>query len=177
MPSAQEVQQRRGACSWDVSLSFTKVREQLVERDGKLSDAHASGVVYGVGHRGAGAANAQFAKSFDAEHVCLLVEAIDHDRIELRDVGVHRHEVLREVAVDESAAAQVDHCFLVQRHAQPPDHSANELRTRGLGIQYAAYREDSEHSSHSDLSRINVDTDLGEVGAVSVYGVRAVVRV
>ena len=51
------------------------------------------------------------------------------------NVGVDRHQVLGEIAVDECAEARVDDALLVQRRADAPDHAADQLRARRLGVE------------------------------------------
>ena len=123
----------------------------------------------------------QFPSSPDplgAEHVGLVVEAVEQHGVDLGNVGVHRHQVPREIVVDEGAGARC-------RPRPPPcsaeadaeGHAADQLRARRLGVEDPPRREHAQHPPEPDLGGIRVHADLDEVRAVGVDRVVLVVRV
>jgi hypothetical protein len=88
------------------ALSDVRARQpgqHLVEPDGKVPHPHPGGVEHRVGHGRTRPAHAQLAEALDAKHVGFVVKPVQQNGIERRDVGVHRHEVFGEIAVDEGA--------------------------------------------------------------------------
>src|SRR6185295_3979624 len=57
---------------------------------------------------------------------------------------------------------------LMQRRADAPDHAADQLRPRGLGIVDPAGVEHAQHAAQPDLACGRVDAELDEVRAVAV---------
>ena len=100
----------------------------------------------------------------------MRVLLLEEDRLDLRDVRVHRHVVVGEVAGHDPAQLLVEDGVLVERHADAPHHAAQELRAGGASIEDPAGREDADHSRDVHGSEIGVDQHLGELGAESVHG-------
>src|SRR5262249_57260157 len=82
--------------------------------------------------------------------------------------------VARQVLVDERAVAEVDVIFLHQRSADAPDHAADHLRARGLGIENAAGRKHAEHAPNTYLACVAIHSNLREMRAEPGMSVMAV---
>ena len=104
----------------------------------------------------------------------MRVGLLEKHRLDRADIGVHHDVIARQILVDERAEAVVDVIFLHQRAADAPDHPADHLRARGLGIENAAGREHAEHAPNADLAGVPIHSDLREMGAKGVMGVAVV---
>jgi len=146
--------------------------EQLVRRGGEIADASAGRVVYGIDDRRPCPADAELAQSLAAERAAVSgVVFVEKHGVDRADVRVHHDMIARQVLIDERAVAKVDVIFLHQRRADAPDHGADHLRARGLGIENAAGREHAEHAPNADLARIPIHSDLREMRAEGVMRV------
>jgi hypothetical protein len=67
-----------------------------------------------------------------------------------------------------ASSAQVHLISLHQRRADAPDHAADHLRARGLGVENAAGREHAEHAPHANLTRILMHADFDEMRAEGI---------
>src|SRR3546814_7480025 len=76
-----------------------------------------------------------------------------------------RHLIARKVMVDEIPKALVDDRFFHKRGAHAHGHSADDLASRGFGIENTAGGTYSEHSPHADFSRCGVYGHLDEMRA------------
>ena len=113
---------------------------QLVYRDRQIADALARRMMDGVGDRGGDADDADLAQALDAEAIDLGVGLVDEDDLDLSNVGVHGDMVFGDVGVHDPAEFMVDQRLLMQRHADAPDHAADDLAARGLGVEDASRR-------------------------------------
>ena len=87
------------------------------------------------------------------------------------DIGIHRHMILGEIVIDETAIAVVDHGLFMQRHADAADHGAHDLAVRGLGIEDAAGRHRADHARDAKHAELLVEPHLGEHRRVDFVGV------
>ena len=101
--------------------------EQLVDGQREVAQAAAGGVVYGIRHCGGDADDAYFADALGAQFVNDIVGFVNEDHLDIANIGVNRDVVLGEVVVHAAAQRMVDLGFLLQGHAQAPDHPAEYL--------------------------------------------------
>ena len=86
----------------------------FVERDGKVADTLAGGVVDGIGDGGCRSGDADLAGAAGAEGVELIVGDADGGDVDLVDVGVDGDVVFGEVLVDGAAVGGVDDGLFVR---------------------------------------------------------------
>src|SRR6185312_16953745 len=125
-------------------------------------------------NRGRHADDADFAEALDAERIDDFVRFLDEDDIDVVHVGIHGHVVFGNVGVHDASEAVVEQRFLVQRHADAPDHAAHHLAVGGLAIEDAAGGDGIDHAGHADDAKIFIHLDLREDGGVDVARVRLV---
>ena len=82
----------RHGCS-DVDQS----REQLVDRDRKISYAFARGMIHRIGYRCRSANDADFANAFDAERIDLVILLFDENHVDRLHVRIHWHMIVGEI--------------------------------------------------------------------------------
>ena len=78
------------------------------------------------------------------------------------------HVVLGEIVVHEPAEPVVDQRLLVQRHAEPHHHAAQDLAARGLGVQDPPSGDGADDPGDADHAQLLVDPDLREHGRMRV---------
>ena len=84
------------------------------------------GVIDRIGDRGGDTDDADLAQALHAEPVA-VVRLLDENHLDVVYVGVHRHMILGDVGVHDAAEPVIDQRLLVQRHADAPDHAAEDL--------------------------------------------------
>src|ERR1700744_5263598 len=99
----------------------------LIERDGQVADAFAGGVVNGVGDGCCSSGDSDLTNAAGTEGIEFVVGDVERGDVDLMDVGVDGNVVFGEVLVNGAAIGVVDERFFVQRHADAPDDSANQL--------------------------------------------------
>ena len=109
--------------------------EQVLDLDRQFAHAHAGGVIGRGGDGGGDAGQADLADPAGAEFVDLLVGVIEEMHVDRRDVSVHRHHVVGEVAVDGRAVPRVVMRVLQQRHADSHHDRAFDLVPAGEWIE------------------------------------------
>ena len=112
---------------------------QFVQRDGQLANTLASGVIDRVADRGRYPDDAYLADAFDAERIAVVL-LIDKDDFDVVNVRVHRHMVFN-ICIDDTTELVIDLRLFVQRHADTPDHAAEDLAVCGLGVQDTSCRD------------------------------------
>ena len=142
----------------------------FVERDGKVADAFAGGVVDGVRDGGGGAGDADLSDAPRSEGVELVVGNADDGDVDLVDVGVDRDVVFGEVFVDGAAVGGVDEGLFQEGHAYSPDDSADELVGACLCVDEGAYVVGADHAADLHHVSVDVDGDFGEDGSPGVRG-------
>ena len=120
----------------------------------------------GVGDGGVDARDAEFADALDAEWIDESVDFVEHDGLDVDDVGVDGDVVFGEVLVDEAGGFPVEFGGLVQGGRKAPDLAAVELRPGCSAIHDASAGEDADHARDADFAGVAADADLDEVGAV-----------
>src|SRR5215470_12577985 len=98
-------------------------RQQLVQGDWEIPHAHSGRVEHCVSDRRPRTAYAQLSKPFDAKHVGLVVESVEHHGIYHRNIRVDRYEVPGQIAVDEGAGSQIDYGLFEQGHPDSESHA------------------------------------------------------
>ena len=88
----------------------------------------------------------------EAERIA-VVRLVDEDHLDIVDVGVHRHMIFGDVGIHDAAEPVIDQRLLVQRHADAPDHAAQDLAARGLGVQDAPGRNRADGARDADRRR------------------------
>ena len=109
--------------------------------------------------------------ALDAERIDDVVLLVDEDHLDVVHVGIHRHMILGDVGIHDATEAVVDQRFLVQRHADAPDHAAHDLAVRGLGVQDAPGRDRADDASDADDAELLVHLHLGKDRRMRVLGV------
>src|SRR3546814_2593709 len=78
-----------------------------------------------------------------------------------------RHLIARKVMVDEIPKALVDDRFFHKRGAHAHGHSADDLASRGFGIENTAGGTYSEHSPHADFRSEEHTSELQSLMRIS----------
>jgi hypothetical protein len=80
-----------------------KLDQDLFKRNGKRSNANASCIEDCVRNRCARAADAEFADTFAADRIRIVIRNIEHDDLDLQNIGVRRKMISGEIVVDETS--------------------------------------------------------------------------
>src|SRR5579859_1029532 len=119
-------------------------------------------MIDGVGNRGRDGYSGQLAKPLGAERARLVIKLANEHDIEFRDIGIGRHEIAREVAVDEPAGDGIGFRLLEQGLASAPGNATDRLAARGLGINDLPGVVSSKDPVQAYQPEIRIDTHLGE---------------
>src|SRR3546814_6412776 len=76
-----------------------------------------------------------------------LVALVDKNHVNVTDVGVHRHMVLRQAVIHVPAQGMVSQGLFVQGHADAPDHSTEDLAARGFRVDHSPGSDGADHPS------------------------------
>src|SRR5207245_3648327 len=140
----------------------------LVERDRQVAHALSRRMIDRVGDRSRHADNADLAEALDAERIDDLVRLLDEDDVDVVHIGIHGHVVFGNVGVHDASEAVVEQRFLVQRHADAPDHAAHDLAVGGLWVEDAASGDGIDHAGHAYDAKFFIHLDLREDGGVDI---------
>src|SRR5690606_21769262 len=132
--------------------------------DRQLAYTHARRVKHRVRDRGADTDRAELADAARADRIDLRIELLDERHVDLSDVGIHRHEIAREILRQEPAEAVIHRGMLEQCLSDAPRQSANHLAARSLRIDDPARAVDADDAAHSRYRDLLVDAYLGEHG-------------
>jgi hypothetical protein len=124
------------------------------------------GVEDGIGDGRRDADHPELAHALDAERVDHGVVLLDEQRLHLVDVRVDRHVVVLEVRVHDPPVTVVDFGGLLERHANAPDHAADLLAVRGLGVDDRAAGCHLEGACDADGPQVRLHLHLDELRAV-----------
>lgn len=106
----------------------------------------------GVGNRGRRTGDAEFPNDLHTKRIELNIRVVQKQDVDVRDVGVCRHQVFAEVCVNRPSTLSFVPGLLCQRHADFENHASYNLGPRQLWV--------------DDLSRIEdahlVDLHLGK---------------
>src|SRR6267142_3874681 len=102
--------------------------------------------MHGVGDGGGNAGQANLADAARAELVDFLVGEVDEMHVDGRVVGVDRHDVVGQIAVDRCAVLRVVMRMLEERHADSHYHGAFDLVAAGQGVENST-RIDGRHNA------------------------------
>src|SRR5208283_374139 len=127
-----------------------------------------------VRNRRRNADNADLAEPLDAERIA-VVWLVDEDDPDVMYIGIYRHMILGEIAVHETAISVVDHALFVQRHADTPDHAAQDLAARGLGVQDTPGGNRADDARDANHAKLLVNLNLSKDCCVSVVSPRGVI--
>ena len=83
-----------------------------------------------VGDGSSSADDADLADTLHPKGIEMRLHLVDEDHVDVMDIGIHRHMILGEIVIDETAIAVVDHGLFMQRHADTADHGAHDLAVR-----------------------------------------------
>ena len=109
--------------------------------------------------------------ALDAHRIDHLVRLFDEDHLNVVDVGIHRHMILGDVGIHDAAEGVIDQRFLVQRHADAPDHAAHDLAARRLGVENAASRHRTDNAGDTDDAELLVHLHFRKDRRMGVAGV------
>src|SRR4029077_18274808 len=112
-------------------------------------------------------------KPLDAERVG-VVRLVHEDDLDVVDVGVHRYMGLGKIGIDDAAKSVIDQRFLVQRHADTPDHPAQDLTGRGLDVQDPSGGDGADDAGDADDAKLLVDLHFSKDRRVRVVSTRGV---
>ena len=119
-----------------------------------------------IGGRESG--QADLADPARAELVDLLVRVIEEVHVDRRHVGVDRHDVVGQVAVDRRAVLRVVGRVLEQRHADAHHDRALDLVAAGQRIEDSAGVDDRDDAADAQPGDLRLPGDLDEVAAEGV---------
>ena len=139
-------------------------RSAACHDDRQVPDALARRVIDGVGDRGGGADDAEFANPLHARRIYLAILLGNHDHVDPGHVGVDGRELLAEAVVDIPAPLLVALRRFEQSGRHSPDHRAHILAVGRARVDDAPGGERAGHARHPDLARQPVDAHLHELG-------------
>ena len=87
------------------------------------------------------------------------------DRLDVRHIGVHRHQVLRNVRIDDAPRLAIHMGFLQQRHAEAIDDATDQLAVRGFCVHHPPAIERTNETAYPQLANIRIETNLDELRA------------
>ncbi len=148
-----------------------RLHQQRIRRNRQIAHALTGRMKNGICNGRSRTGNPNFADAFGPDGIDVLVLFFHPERIHLPDIGVHRNVVLSQVVVNPAAQPMVHHGVLVKRHADAPNHTAEQLAARGLCIQDLSGAEATDHARHFDLPKVCINTDFRELSAERVHGV------
>ena len=91
-------------------------------------------MINGVGYRGANASDPDLADAFRAELVHVRVDFVDHDDLDVRNVGVDRDVIVLQRSLHDATGARITLGVLGEREADPPNDATEKLTLCSLGI-------------------------------------------
>ena len=118
--------------------------------------------------RGGDAGQADLADPACAKFVDLLVGEVEEMHLDRRHVGVDRHHVVGQIAVDRRAVLRIVRRVLEQRHADSHHDRALDLVAAGQRVEDAARVDDRHHPADAQPSDLRLPGDLDEVTAERV---------
>ncbi|PAV66102.1 hypothetical protein WR25_17473 [Diploscapter pachys] len=137
-------------------------RTQLVHGQREVAHAPARGVLHGIGYRCSDTNDADLAHTLGAQFIDDVVRLVNEDNLDVTDIGVHRHVILRQVVVHEAPEAMVGLGMFLQGHAQPPDHSTKNLAAGSLGVDYPPSGNGADHARYPYRAQRLVHPHLDE---------------
>ena len=99
------------------------------------------------GERSGNSGETNFADAASTQFVDLRVRIIEEMYVNGRRVGVYRHQVVGQAAVDRSAALRVIRRVLEERHANPHHDCALDLVPAGQRVDDAPSIDDRHHAA------------------------------
>src|ERR1700733_3416978 len=145
--------------------------KEVFNPDRKPSQANARRVPNCIRDSAGRARDADFTNALDAKSVHVRVVFLDHERVQAWYVGVHWDVVFGEVHVDDPAGTVVADGLLMKRERYAPDHPAIDLAADHTWIDDATGSECTNKTGGTDLTKIGIDFDLSENGAVRMHGI------
>ncbi len=115
--------------------------------------------------RGGETGQTDFADAAGAEFVYFCVGIIKEVHVQRRDIRIHRHHVVSEIAVDRRAGLLVVCRVFEQRHANPHHHRTFNLIAAGKRIENASCINHAHHSADAQAGDLRLPRDLDEVTA------------
>src|ERR1051326_555615 len=113
--------------------------EKLVRRDGQFAYALAGGMVDSIRDRRRHSCNRDFARAARPDiRIDVWVRLVDEVNLNRVNVSIHRHSVIRQVAIHDAAIAMVINRVLHQGHSDAHDDSAVSLALHGFAVDYLA---------------------------------------
>lgn len=81
--------------------------------------------------------------------------------------------ILGNACIHDMAEFVIEERFLVQRQADAPDHAADDLAARGLGVQDMAGRDRADDAGDADDAELLVHVHFDEYGRARVVGIQS----
>src|SRR6185437_4371840 len=138
--------------------------QEVLEPNRQSANTHTGSVEYRVGDGCIGADIAKLTQPFHSGGIDQLVLLAQHQHVHRTDVGVHRNEVVLQVAVDRARRAQIQLGLLMQCRTHPPYQATHELAACGARVDDAAGRKRAEDPGYPNLSSQRVHAHFDELG-------------
>ncbi|MNN12133.1 hypothetical protein D3C81_1251160 [compost metagenome] len=90
--------------------------------------------------------------------------------LDVSDIGMHRDVVLGQVVVEDATEFVIGLRLFLQRHAQPPDHAAEDLATSGFRVDHTPGGHRADHPHDLDRTQVFVNVYLYEDGRMGSGG-------
>ena len=84
--------------------------------------------------RGRHADDTDLAQSLDAQWIDDGISLVDKDHLDVVDVRIHWNMIFGNIRVHDTAEMVINQRLFVQRHADPPNHAADDLAACNFGI-------------------------------------------
>src|SRR5262249_29885296 len=150
-----------------------RLASELVERDRQVANAFAGRVINRIGDRGSDTDDANLSHTLDTERIDDVVWLVDEDDVDIVDVSIHRHVVLGEIGVDYAPQVVINQRFLVQGHANAPDHAACNLVAGRHWVENASGGNSTDDARDANDAKLLIHLHFREHGRMHVARVRA----
>ena len=155
----------------DTSVRLSKPAKHFFRGDGQLADAHAGGVVDGVGDGRGDGDKGRFTERFGAEGAD-GIGLFDQYRFDGRNVDEIGNFKGVEIQRQRRAGVGVHGDIFQQRVADALNDPADDLAARGFGVDDAARVVRRDVAQNTNGAGVRVDFDLGEMGGKRIDDMR-----
>ena len=101
--------------------------------------------------------------------VDVWVVFLDEAGLQLRNVEVHRNEVVRQMPIHRTPVARIEDCPFHQGHSNATDHPAGALARGKARVHDSTRRVCADHPADADRTHVGVDRDLSEDGSEGIH--------
>jgi hypothetical protein len=130
---------------------------------------------HGVGDGWRNPHQGKFADALHTQRVDVGIVFLHKDGIEIGNVSIDGHEIVRQIRVDDSSAMAIRAGVFHECHANASDHAADALAPGYPGINDAAGAIGAHQPAHANQPEVAIHGDFNDDSAESLHGVLVVV--